>query len=211
MPVSREHSRTDSPSGAGGASLRSSIKIAPGAVVCGECELRGDITIGAKTVIHPRARILAEAGPIIIGESNLIEELSCICNRRSAEDAAPGGTESLLIIGNNNVFEVGSRCEALKVGDSNVLEVRSFVGRGTELSNGCTVGAACRVDCREALPENCVLYGESCERRLAGERPPPQTLQLDFLTKILPNYHHIKKASASSRAAANPAPAARPT
>lgn len=29
--------------------------------------ITGDITIGAKTVIHPKARIIAEAGPIIIG------------------------------------------------------------------------------------------------------------------------------------------------
>ena len=29
--------------------------------------ISGDITIGAKTVIHPKARIIAEAGPIIIG------------------------------------------------------------------------------------------------------------------------------------------------
>ena len=50
---------------------KSSIKIAPGAVVCNECELKGDITIGPRTVIHPKARILAEAGPIIIGKGGL--------------------------------------------------------------------------------------------------------------------------------------------
>ena len=43
------------------------VKILGGAVVCNECELRGDITIGARTVIHPKARIVAESGPIIIG------------------------------------------------------------------------------------------------------------------------------------------------
>lgn len=35
-------------------------------------------------------------------------------------------------------------------------------------------------------------------RRVASERPPAQTLQLDFLTKILPNYHHLLKASRTS-------------
>ena len=33
------------------------IKLAPGAVVCAESDLRGDITIGAKTVIHPKAQV----------------------------------------------------------------------------------------------------------------------------------------------------------
>ena len=50
-------------------SSKSSVKIAPGAVVCNECELKGDITIGPRTVVHPKARIIAEAGPVIIGES----------------------------------------------------------------------------------------------------------------------------------------------
>jgi dynactin-6 len=50
-------------------------------MVCNECELRGDITIGSMTVIHPRASIIAEAGPIIIGDCNIVEEQACIINR----------------------------------------------------------------------------------------------------------------------------------
>lgn len=78
--------------------------------MCVESEIRGDITIGepfyfdtyllrlysnhhnctkmyffalsgARTVVHPKARIIAEAGPIIIGEGNLIEEQVLIINR----------------------------------------------------------------------------------------------------------------------------------
>lgn len=39
------------------------------------------VVIGARTVVHPKARIIAEAGPIIIGEGNLIEEQALIINR----------------------------------------------------------------------------------------------------------------------------------
>lgn len=66
-----------------GGSLRNSVKIMPGALVCEAAELRGDITIGARTVVHPKARIIAEAGPIVIGEGNLIEEQSEIVNKFS--------------------------------------------------------------------------------------------------------------------------------
>lgn len=38
---------------------------------------------GARTVVHPKARIIAEAGPIVIGEGNLIEEQVLIINRYS--------------------------------------------------------------------------------------------------------------------------------
>lgn len=59
----------------------SSVKVTPGAVVCVEVDYYGDITIGSRTVIHPKARIIAEAGPIIIGEGNLIEEQAQIIHR----------------------------------------------------------------------------------------------------------------------------------
>lgn len=32
-------------------------------------------------MVHPKARIVAEAGPIVIGEGNLIEEQALIINR----------------------------------------------------------------------------------------------------------------------------------
>lgn len=88
---------------------------------------------GPRTVVHPKARIIAEAGPIVIGEGNLIEEQALIINgsvessryfqhvlspspdtdsvlsRRYPENITPE-TEvepKTMTIGMNNVFEVG--------------------------------------------------------------------------------------------------------
>ncbi|CDR00848.1 unnamed protein product [Oncorhynchus mykiss] len=86
-----------------------SAKIAAGAVVCVESEIRGEVTIGARTVVHPKARIIAEAGPIVIGEGNLIEEQALIINSYP-ENIAPdseGVEPKTMTIGINNVFEVG--------------------------------------------------------------------------------------------------------
>ncbi|XP_072261525.1 dynactin subunit 6 [Pyxicephalus adspersus] len=172
-----------------------SVKIAPGAVVCVECEIKGDVTIGPRTVIHPKARIYAEAGPIIIGEGNLIEEQAFIRNGYP-ENIAPDSEDvepKPMIIGTNNVFEVGCYSHAMKIGDNNVIESKAFVGRNVILTSGCIIGACCQVDTCEVIPENTVIYGSDCLRRVQTERPQPQTLQLDFLMKILPNYHHLKK------------------
>ncbi|XP_072173601.1 dynactin subunit 6-like isoform X2 [Diadema setosum] len=172
-----------------GTTHRPSVKIGAGAVVCVEAELRGDITIGPRTVIHPRAKVLAEGGPIIIGESNLIEEQVVLHNRK-----LPGqDTPVAMTIGTNNVFEVGSRCEAIRVGNNNIVESKASIGRETELSSGCVIGAFCNITSHETLPENSVIFGDNCRRRLQADKP--QTLQLDFLTKILPNYHHLKKST----------------
>ena len=167
----------------------SSVSIANGAVVCSECKIEGDVSIGSKTVIHPKAQIIAEAGPIIIGENNLIEERTRIINRN------PEGAETtpVMIIGNNNVFEVDCSSNALKIGDHNVLESKSFVGRTTVLSNGCVIGAGCRIDTNETLPENCVIYGLETERRIMSYKPTSQTPQIEHLSKLLPKYHHLKK------------------
>ena len=124
--------------------MSSSLTVSPGAVVCNESKLLGEVSIGARTVVHPKATIVAEAGPIIIGENNLIEEQAVIINARNPDATSDTGVVSVMIIGNNNVFEVGCRSSALKIGDNNVLESKCFVGRSVVLSNGCIVGAGCR-------------------------------------------------------------------
>ncbi|TSL54329.1 Dynactin subunit 6 [Bagarius yarrelli] len=91
-----------------------------------------------------------------------------------------------MMIGTNNVFEVGCVSQAMKIGDNNVIESKAEVGRNVILTSGCIIGACCRLNTCEEISENTVIYSSSCMRR-------PQTLQLDFLMKILPNYHHLKK------------------
>ena len=51
---------------------------------CGRIALTTPISLhslGAKTVIHPTARIIAEGGPIIIGDNNLIMDRATIINK----------------------------------------------------------------------------------------------------------------------------------
>ena len=122
-------------------------------------------------------------GPIIVGDGNLIEEQSKIVNTH------PGHT---MVVGHSNVFEIGTRVEAKSIGSNNVFEAKTFIGSEVEVTNGCVIGAMCRVDGCETLSENTVIYGQNNHRRKAAEKPPPQMLQLDFLSKILPNYHHLK-------------------
>jgi len=157
-------------------------KITPGALVCNEAEIAGNVTIGVRTVVHPKAKIIAESGPIIIGDGNLIEEQAVIINR----------SQNPLTIGHNNVFEIGTHVEAIAIGDNNVFEAKTVVGPHVEVTHGCVVGALCKLTGTERIAENTIIFGQNNDRRRAAERPAPQMLQLDFLTKILPNYHHLK-------------------
>ena len=144
-----------------------------------------------KIFLHFQAQIIAEAGPIIIGENNMIEERARIINAKDPN--ATSETTRVMIIGNSNVFEVDSTSYALKIGDFNNVESKSIVGKSTVLTNGCIIGAGCKIVTEEIIPENCVIYGSKNDRRQQGDRPGPQTLQIEYLSKVLPNYHHLKK------------------
>ncbi|KAJ8924464.1 hypothetical protein NQ315_007261 [Exocentrus adspersus] len=172
---------------------RNNIKILPGALVCEESKLRGDITIGSGTIVHPSATIIAEAGPIIIGECCLIEEQVKIIHRLPFDQQNKENTTPVLIIGSHNVFEVDCTVESPKIGNNNVFESKCYVGNKVTVSNGCIIGAGCRVTEEQILKENIIIFGSKCQMREGLDRPGLQTLQMETLSKMIPNYHHIKK------------------
>ena len=45
------------------------------------------------------------------------------------------------------------------------------VGRNVILTSGCIIGAFCQVNTCEVIPENTVIYGSGCMRRVQTERP----------------------------------------
>lgn len=73
----------------------------------------------------------------------------------------------VLIIGSNNVFEVGCNVEACRIGDNNIFESKCFVGNKVTVTNGCIIGAGCYITEEQVLPENTIIYGENCLQREA--------------------------------------------
>ncbi|XP_039951047.1 dynactin subunit 6 [Bactrocera neohumeralis] len=170
------------------------IKIMAKAIVCEDCSLIGDITISPGCVIHPSATIIAEAGPIVLGENCIVEEYSTIAFHLPTDNKIDPAVEvRTLNIGANNVFEVGSRVEACHIGEKNVFESKCYVGPCVFVSSGCIIGAGVRLVSEQKLPENTVIYGRNCLQREAIDKHGSQTLQIDFLRKVLPNYHHLRK------------------
>lgn len=94
-----------------------------------------------------------------------------------------------MVIGNENVFEIGSGralfvvnqpnlsndstrvlvVNALHIGNSNVFGVRCKIGPETIVTNGCFIGARCSAVLKEKLPERTVIYGEKNCRRIASQ------------------------------------------
>ncbi|KAL5480738.1 hypothetical protein ACEPAI_9678 [Sanghuangporus weigelae] len=164
------------------------------AVVCQDVELKGDITIGAGTVVHPKASIFAIAGPIIIGSNNIIEENAVIVNRRREP----------MRIGDENLIEIGARVECPVIGDHNTISTKARVHHTVRLGSYCVIGVRCLV----ALPEDetiedyTVFYGPEAERRTWSGRGKVQEADLrkkhiEYLKETLPKFNRQRKGDAS--------------
>lgn len=172
---------------------RLSAKVMPGAIVCEESKLKGDITIGSHCIIHPCAVIVAEAGPIVLGEFCLVEEQAKIIHRLPF-DHADQDDKPVLNIGSHNVFEVDCTVEATNnVGNNNVFESKCYVGTKVNVTNGCIIGAGCKITEEQTLKDNTIIYGSNCFQREGLDRPVTQTAQIETLSKMLPNYHHVRR------------------
>uniref|UniRef100_A0A182N9C4 Dynactin subunit 6 n=1 Tax=Anopheles dirus TaxID=7168 RepID=A0A182N9C4_9DIPT len=176
----------------------STFKIMPRSMVCEDSNLRGDITISSGCVIHPCSTIIAESGPIVLGENCIVEEYATVRYRIPENHPDYGklteeGTLKPLIIGPDNVFEVGCTVEALSIGERNVFECKSYVSADVTVGSGCLIGAGCRLVGKQTLADKTILYTSECLQREAMDRQKTQMIQLDYLRKILPNYHHLRK------------------
>lgn len=153
-------------------------------------------------VVHPSAQIIAESGPIVIGENCIIEEYAKIIHRiPSTHKLYLENQEKphILTIGASNLFEVGCKVEALKIGEKNIFECKCYVSPDVTISNGCVIGAGCSIGGEQILSENTVIFGKHCQQRDALDKVSgSHMLQLDFLRKILPNYHHLRSQAARS-------------
>ncbi|GMT05590.1 hypothetical protein PENTCL1PPCAC_27764, partial [Pristionchus entomophagus] len=170
--------------------MDSEVQLHPRAVVCNEAVITGKVTIGADSVVHPKATISATKGPIVIGERNLIEETALIENLN--EDGSP------LVIGDDNYVEIGAVVRARSIGSRNVFGIQSVVGTEVVVTDGCSVGVRCSVQKRGDLAPRTCVYGEHNQRRVAAMDPEPQTALLEVLRKVFPSYHHLKKSTAST-------------
>ena len=176
--------------------------IAPTAVVCVGARVAGDVTIGAGTVVHPTAQIVAGDGarPIVVGDNCVVEEMVVI---RTSADAGDAGGEAPppLVIGGLNLFEVGCRLEdCASVGSCNVFEPKAVVPAGCAVANGVTVGTTVKLPAGVLVDDNSVVFMSGPDTAAgAGGRPgrrhQPRAQELN--AKALARYLQVLRDPAS--------------
>ncbi|CAG8790074.1 1184_t:CDS:2, partial [Dentiscutata erythropus] len=216
-----------------------SFAIGKRAVVCQDTEMKGEIDIGnvywyflvvesfitnslqykftgSGTVLHPQCKILAESGQIIIGSNNIIEENVTIINKQPTP----------LIIGDENVFEVGCYVEGSKIGNKNIIEAKAKILGTTSLGDNCVIGAVCSTKKDEVIPNNTIIYGFdfqnlpafinpgtttndlsgddryklfiSCSRIYENQQSTLHSRHLDYLREVLPKFNHVRIGGANT-------------
>merc|ERR1712117_37756 len=127
---------------------------------------------------------------IIIGERNLIEERTTIINESS----------SVMIIGDDNVFEVGSEIKARMIGNNCIFGIKSKIGKNVSVEDGVVLASKCEVivsdkssDKIVTIKEGTSIFGENSENwHTVKQMPTSQSQQIDYLKNVLPKYHQMK-------------------
>lgn len=153
----------------------------------------------AGTVVHPKASIIAEGGPIIIGPNNIIEEFALIKNEWWIDDgAAPGKnlqSRPPMMIGSHNLFGCCCEVTSSKIGNYNKFEPRSRVSADSIIGSHNLAGAGATVP--QTLLDLTVVYGPAPSQTvpLVGydheEAHDLHMSHLKLLTDTLPHHNHV--------------------
>lgn len=165
-------------------------------ICCKNIQSEGPISFGQGCVVHPECSLIAEAGPIVFGEYNIIEEKVRIVNRIKRDEQGkplPGGP---MIIGSYNLFEVGTVIENAEVGSFNLFEHRSGLQPGAGVGNNCVVTATAVIKSGMKVPDGSVVYSEDRYRSNPNtqEEAFRQNIKslIDELARSLPKFNQIQ-------------------
>lgn len=155
-----------------------------------DTDVRGRVTIGAGTVVHPRAKIDATLGPITVGENCLLEEHVHLIS-----------TDKGMTIGDGNVFRVHAHVSSPQIGNCNVFETGCHVSDSQTISNFCILSAGCKLGHSDhehsMLPERTVVYGHDAMQHVwsgdgMGQHLALHAKHLQYLRDTIPRSHKLR-------------------
>ncbi len=161
-------------------------------IICASAEIQGNVAFGEGTsprkpvgcIVHPHCNIIAEGGPIIIGNYNIIEERVTIINKGMTREKDGKADQKALYIGDYNLFEVGAIVDSSHIGCYNVLESKctissyhisiAYVKKGSSVGNNCIVTVCSATTPAATIPD----YSIVLENGNVIQRPDPSEVHL---------------------------------
>lgn len=62
-----------------------------------------------------------------------------------------------------------------------------YIGHGINLGIGCVIGAGCRLTVPEMVPDNTIIFGTKCFRRISTDKPPVCIVLSEIFTEFVIN------------------------
>ncbi|MCJ1367074.1 hypothetical protein MMC16_006206 [Acarospora aff. strigata] len=177
------------------------LHISPTTTIADTAVLTGTypITLGANTVIHPRARLQSTYGPITVGEGCVVWEKSCVGVQQQL--AGSGGREGRgdgvegegrgsdareeegeekegVVLGRGVIVEAGAIVEARGVGDGSLIECGARVGVGVVLGKHCKISPLATIPPHDTLPDFTVVYHDGNGQRRRIDRSGFQDVRM---------------------------------
>eukprot|EP01016_Furgasonia_blochmanni_P016435 TRINITY_DN1952_c0_g1_i3.p1 TRINITY_DN1952_c0_g1~~TRINITY_DN1952_c0_g1_i3.p1 ORF type:complete len:308 (+),score=32.52 TRINITY_DN1952_c0_g1_i3:65-988(+) len=195
-PTTPSSAQTPPSGGADKAAAAASLYPTESSILILPCEVQGKVTFGKGCVIHPLCQIISEAGEIIIGDYNIIEE-RCVIYNKAMKDKNGTVIPNTMRVGSYNIFEVGAQINTAEIGDCNVFGMRSIVDFNCKIKNGCSIGATVKLPPKTPLDDQTsVTFPNLCSKNLSfnDEQHKTSVMALsDLLHKQLPKFNQIKR------------------
>jgi carbonic anhydrase/acetyltransferase-like protein (isoleucine patch superfamily) len=141
------------------------LKADPTATIADTAVFQGTypVTIGAGTIIHPRARFYAYEGPIYVGDGCIISEKATIGAQpsRSSENKETATRLSYFVtIGPSSTVHPGAHIHS-----SATIEALATINRDAEIGSHSKICSGCEVPEKGRIDEWVVIYGSGLGQR----------------------------------------------
>ncbi|KAF4554869.1 Hypothetical protein D9617_3g019380 [Elsinoe fawcettii] len=167
-------------------------KIDPTATISDKAILVGShpITIGARTVLHPFAKVDSTNGPVSLGTF-------CIVSERAA--IGPGSqvaSGSSVAIEDHVNIETGAVIESNSIGKCSIVGAYAQLDANTQLGKFCKIAPKCTLSRGTALPDFTVLLDAghsridtttSSRRDIQDLKIKGQVMHVDTLKRLIPS------------------------
>ncbi|KAI6322321.1 hypothetical protein MCOR29_004826 [Pyricularia oryzae] len=144
------------------------------------------ITISSESVVHPRARLESEGGPVNIGRR-------CIVQERVLLGAGGNRAEGSVTLGDYVTVEAAANieCGGTMVGEGTVVGVGCKIGSGAFIGKYCTLTPRSVIAPKERIPDGTVVYSNGMrrldKRGIVDLRKEAQVRQIEALRRLIPS------------------------
>jgi carbonic anhydrase/acetyltransferase-like protein (isoleucine patch superfamily) len=120
------------------------------------------VTIGAGTIIHPRARFYAYEGPIIIGDGCIISEKAVIGAQPTQSESKETATRLsyFVTVGPSSTIHPGAHIHS-----SATIEALATINRNADIGSHSKICSGCEVPVKGKVDEWVVVWGSGLGQR----------------------------------------------